>query len=968
LLASLLASTALCASALSAAAQDATWLANPGTAEFNNNANWNPAQVPTGTAFFDTSTKTTLTVAGPTFLDGFTFNAGAPAYTFNLDTSATLRLNGAGIVITGGSASLTTNGFAFLEFHNGATAATATITNNDGAQLYFYDTSSAGGANITNNGGPGSAFQFNGNSTAANATIINNWTMAFVGASSAGAANITTNAGSGGDSLQFFNNSTASTANITANAYVVFWDSSTAANSTININNQTTTFTGSSTAANATLNVNNINGGLDFGANATAANAIITNNGLMQFRDSATAGSSNITNNLNLGFFGASTAGNAAIVNNGLLGFANSNFTDTASAGSATITNNANGNLVFAGLSTASSTAITNAGVAQFFGNSTAANATIANAGTLLFFVNATTGNAIITSTGSIQLDTTDTTGAAAVTLNAGGSLIGSGTIGNTTVNAGGTIAPGNSIGLTPFVNVNPTSTIAVNGNLTFNAGSTYGVAFSPTAADRINVAGQATLNGVTVQAFALPGSFSPRSYTILNATGGITGTFASLVLSGATLNPEANRASLSYDANDVYLVLAPGTIQLPPGTPGNQSNVANGINNAILNGATPPGGFDTLLNLNAPALINALAQVSGEGGNGAVQQTSFTAVNQFIGTMLDPSIDGRGSEGSGGTTGYADEESEALSYARKASGRDAFAKIPIKAPAMRDSFNARWSVWAAGFGGSASVDGNAAAGTHSTSSSIYGTAVGADYRPSRDTLIGFAMGGGGTSFSTAQALGRGRADLFQAGLYGRHSFGAAYVAGALAYGWQNLTIDRTVTVAGTDQLRSRFNAHTFAARAEAGYRFATALSAVTPYGALQSTTVYLPGYAEFAVSGSNQFALAFASQTTTNVRSELGLRGDKTFVVSEGTLTLRDRIAWAHDSNTNRSVSPTFQSLPGASFSIQGARPAADGMLLTAGAEMKWKSGWALAAKFEGEFSRTTDSYAGQGTVKYTW
>ena len=57
----------------------------------------------------------------------------------------------------------------------------------------------------------------------------------------------------------------------------------------------------------------------------------------------------------------------------------------------------------------------------------------------------------------------------------------------------------------------------------------------------------------------------------------------------------------------------------------------------------------------------------------------------------------------------------------------------------------------------------------------------------------------------------------------------------------------------------------------------------VTPYAALQATTIHLPGYAEAAVSGSSQFALAFAAQTATNVRSELGLRGDRAFAVRDG-------------------------------------------------------------------------------------
>ncbi len=242
-------------------------------------------------------------------------------------------------------------------------------------------------------------------------------------------------------------------------------------------------------------------------------------------------------------------------------------------------------------------------------------------------------------------------------------------------------------------------------------------------------------------------------------------------------------------------------------------------------------------------------------------------------------------------------------------------------------------------------------------------------YRIGQDTLVGVAMGGGGANFSTAQGLGGGRADLFQFGVYGRHNIGAGYFTGALAYGWQDVTIDRTVTVAGVDHLRANFNANTFAARAETGYRFATGLMGVTPYAAVQAVTFHLPSYAEAAVSGSDQFALAFSSQTETNVRSEFGVRTDKSFVVRDGTITLRGRAGWAHDSNTDRFVTPTFQALPGSSpFTVSGAKPSADGALLSAGAEMKWKNGWSVAGLFEGEFSRTTESYAGKGAVRYGW
>src|ERR1700721_430358 len=121
--------------------------------------------------------------------------------------------------------------------------------------------------------------------------------------------------------------------------------------------------------------------------------------------------------------------------------------------------------------------------------------------------------------------------------------------------------------------------------------------------------------------------------------------------------------------------------------------------------------------------------------------------------------------------------------------------------------FEQRWSVWASGFGGSQTTDGNAAVGSNTSTSSVYGTAVGADYRISPYTVAGFALAGGGTNFSVAGS-GFGHSDLFQAGAFIRHTIGQAYISAALAYGWQDITTDRTVHAAGSDQLRAQFNAN----------------------------------------------------------------------------------------------------------------------------------------------------------------
>jgi uncharacterized protein with beta-barrel porin domain len=204
-----------------------------------------------------------------------------------------------------------------------------------------------------------------------------------------------------------------------------------------------------------------------------------------------------------------------------------------------------------------------------------------------------------------------------------------------------------------------------------------------------------------------------------------------------------------------------------------------------------------------------------------------------------------------------------------------------------------------------------------------------------------------------------------------RHTNGAAYVTGALAYGWQDITTDRTLTIAGLDRLRAEFNANAYSGRVEGGYRFVAPWIGgvgITPYVAGQFVTFDLPAYMEQAIAGSNAFALAYAAKSVTDTRSELGLRSDKSFAMSNGILTLRERLAWAHDFNPDRAIGATFQALPGASFVVNGARQAADSALTTASAEWKWNNGWSVAATFEGEFSDVTRSYAGKGVVRYAW
>jgi len=540
-----------------------------------------------------------------------------------------------------------------------------------------------------------------------------------------------------------------------------------------------------------------------------------------------------------------------------------------------------------------------------------------------------------------------------------GGTLSGHGTVvGNVSVGNGATLGPGGSVG-----------TLTIQGNLVLATAATYLVDVSATGASSTAVSGTAALGG-TVQVFSSTNSFRLKSpYTILTSAG----------LNGTQFNGIAPIAgiteALSYTGNSIQLTLTSALTQIT--TPTGQTVALNANQRAVataldiaFNATGSTGALGMIFNGNIP--FN-LTQASGEVATRS-QQTTFDAMSLFMGVLTDPFIAGRSDDPAVASVapGFAEETRGASAYvaggkARSQRERDARAMF-TKGPPLAGSFAQRWSVWAAGFGGSQTTDGNAMVGSNTATSRIAGAAVGADYRISPFTIAGFAFAGGGTNFSIANALGTGRSDLFQAGAYLRHVIGPAYISAALAYGWQDITTDRTVTVAAFDQLRAQFNANAFSGRVEAGYRLVTPWFGLTPYAAGQATTFDLPAYAESAVFGTNAFALAYCAKNVTDSRSELGFRTDRSVALANGILTLRGRLAWAHDFDPNRSIAATFQTLPVASFVVNGAAQAPNSALTTVAAEMKWINGWSAAASFEGEFSKVTQSYAGRGVVRYQW
>ena len=111
-------------------------------------------------------------------------------------------------------------------------------------------------------------------------------------------------------------------------------------------------------------------------------------------------------------------------------------------------------------------------------------------------------------------------------------------------------------------------------------------------------------------------------------------------------------------------------------------------------------------------------------------------------------------------------------------------------------------------------------------------------------------------------------------------------------------------------------------------------------------------------------FALAYNSRTGSDTRSELGAHFDHVAAFDRGAvLTLRGRLAWAHDWITDPTLAAAFQALPGAGFTARC--PQRIPRSLPAGAELRLANGVTLLAKIDGEFASHAQTYAGTGTLR---
>lgn len=541
---------------------------------------------------------------------------------------------------------------------------------------------------------------------------------------------------------------------------------------------------------------------------------------------------------------------------------------------------------------------------------------------------------------GSITSDTTVLPGA---------TLGGNGTIYGSVMNYG-IVAPGNSIGQLNIV-----------GSYTQAAGSFYQVELNPAGkADRIMVSGApgtATIQGGTVAVQAVNGIYPlTYKYTIVTATGGVTGKYAGLTTNLAFLRP-----TITYDANNVYLEASvnSSTVDYSCGaTTANQNAVATALNQAD-NVAT--GDFanviGALFGLNNNQGSAALDAMSGQPYSG------FGTANIFSGNLFGSALR---QQMLLGRQGGADENRRAVRTA--------------------DGAPTRLSSWASGIGGTRSVAGGVNGGSsricggwtpNRTAGQVFnagGMMGGLDYRVDPSTLIGLSIGGTGGNDWTKGFNGRGTSDNVTVATYVDLTSGAAYADLLTGYAYNMNHMTRQITIPGLGERTARGStgAPQWFGQAEFGYRFGMGMeqasrSTVTPFARLEATTISQRGFREWGAEGLN---LAVAGQRTSSLRSVLGAEFTTAWQVGwREPLGLQLRAGQAHDyANMTRPVKAAFAAAPGASFTIFGPAPPRDSATVGLRLWTMLDAGYMPFLRYDGDIARGADSHAINAGVRMNW
>ena len=496
-----------------------------------------------------------------------------------------------------------------------------------------------------------------------------------------------------------------------------------------------------------------------------------------------------------------------------------------------------------------------------------------------------------------------------------------------------------------------------IGGTFTQTAQGTLALRVGNTAFhDGLSATGQVALNG-TLRVVLQPGLYqSSTTYTdVVESNTGVSGQFANVTTGSAFFNAVA-----TYNAMSVDLTLNRYGFGAVPGETSNQRAVGNALETGY---STSLGGAAAAFytNLLQAGSVRVLDALSGEGTSGT-QNTAFTA-GALFGQTMDSQMTAWLAGNRGGAGGTA------LGYAEDRPSPAASAFNAVKAPAAMPS---QWHAWAAGFGAGQSLSGDTAIGNAGFTDRVAGGAIGVDSLVNPDLLFGVAAGGSAATFSVDDRATSGRVDGGHVGAYAMQRFGAGYLSAQIAYSHFNNTTTRFVSGVGADETaKGAFGSDQLGGRLEIGHGFTFNSLTATPFAAVQVARLWQAAYTETSTAGAapGMLGLGFAAHQVSSLPTFLGAKFDGRFDFGNGMVWMPFvHAAWVHEFEPTRDVTASLTSLSLPSFTVEGARAAADAGRLELGSRLALNRWWEFSARATGEFSRSGQSYTGMGSLRVSW
>ncbi|TXE34552.1 autotransporter domain-containing protein [Serratia marcescens] len=581
------------------------------------------------------------------------------------------------------------------------------------------------------------------------------------------------------------------------------------------------------------------------------------------------------------------------------------------------------------------------------------------NGGTLI--LNATAGSDVNNGQGY----------SSAASIKAGGTLGGNGTLGQTEIQSGGHISPGDgNIG-----------TLTLKRYLNFIGESFYDVDIAGDGrSDQLLVAGKTTISDqAKVQVTALDPQTSYKtgqSYRILTSDGGIEGQFAAAVSKSAFLD-----VALNHSANAVDLTIAqkdtggenpggenpggenPGGENPGGENPGGENPGGENPGGENPGGENPggenPGGENP--GSGKPGIFQTVAE-SGNQWNTAGALSTLTqsgpslalynsllllsapeareAFNQLSGEVY-PSMQSNLIAGSTQLFNVLNQRMLRLF------ANDSLPVPPLAMSLVQPAQAQNSGVWGQTFSSWGRNSGNGNVGK--LDGNTTGFLLGADRKlADHNVRIGGYFGYSRGDYDVDSRRSKADTDNYHLGLYAAGQQDAFSLRGALGYTWHKIEGKRNVDFSGfSDRLKSDYDANSLLAFTEAGYRFGQPEMNVEPFINLSYIRLHTDSFQESGGAA----ALSVRNETMNTFYSTLGVRG-----VTElpKNVSLYGSLGWQHaygDKNTSSRMAFAGSD----AFVTQGQAVDDNVMVGDIGVSVKLSRAATLDVGYQGQFGADT-------------